>query len=71
MDGNKMRLFLLDLSFIGWIILCLFTLGIGFFWLQPYMVATHAAFYEDLKAEAEPTTEACGADNVENQTVEA
>lgn len=29
MDGNKMKLFLLDLSFIGWAILCLFTFGIG------------------------------------------
>ena len=51
MDGNKMKLFLLDLSFIGWAILCLFTFGIGFFFLQPYMQASHAAFYEDLKAQ--------------------
>lgn len=52
MDGNKMKLFLLDLSFIGWAILCLFTLGIGYFFLQPYIQAAHAAFYEDLKAQA-------------------
>lgn len=51
MDGNKMKLFLLDLSFIGWGILCLFTFGIGFFFLQPYMETAHAAFYEDLKAQ--------------------
>ena len=51
MEGNKMKLFLLDLSFIGWAILCLFTFGIGFFFLQPYMQASHAAFYEDLKAQ--------------------
>lgn len=51
MDGNKMKLFLLDLSFIGWAILCLFTLGIGYFFLQPYVQAAHAAFYEDLKAQ--------------------
>ena len=51
MDGNKMKLFMLDLSFIGWAILCLFTFGIGFFFLQPYMQASHAAFYEDLKAQ--------------------
>ena len=51
MEGNKMKLFLLDLSFIGWAILCLFTLGIGYFFLQPYMQAAHAAFYEDLKAQ--------------------
>lgn len=52
MEGNKMKLFLLDLSFIGWAILCLFTLGIGYLFLQPYMQAAHAAFYEDLKAQA-------------------
>lgn len=51
MDGNKMKLFLLDLSFIGWAILCLFTLGIGYFFLQPYVQSAHAAFYEDLKAQ--------------------
>ena len=50
MDGNKMKLFLLDLSFIGWAILCLFTFGIGFLFLQPYVQSAHAAFYEDLKA---------------------
>ena len=38
MEGNKMKLFLLDL-------------GIGFFVLQPYMQVSHAAFYEDLKAQ--------------------
>ena len=51
MDGNKMKLFMLDLSFIGWAILCLFTFGIGFFFLQPYVQVAHAAFYEDLKAQ--------------------
>ncbi|WP_294630979.1 DUF975 family protein [uncultured Bacteroides sp.] len=51
MDGNKMKLFMLDLSFIGWGILCCFTLGIGFLFLMPYMQAARAAFYEDLKAQ--------------------
>ena len=51
MDGNKMKLFLLDLSSIGWAILCLFTFGIGFLFLQPYVQSAHAAFYEDLKAQ--------------------
>ena len=49
MDGYKMKLFLLDLSFIGWFILCLFTFGIGFLFLLPYRQVAHAAFYEDLK----------------------
>jgi len=51
MDGHKWDLFCLQLSFIGWTILCYFTLGIGFLWLVPYMDTSHAAFYEDVKLE--------------------
>lgn len=50
MKGNKWKLFCMDLSFIGWAILCLFTLGIGLLWLQPYIEASHSKFYEELKA---------------------
>ena len=51
MKGHKFDLFYLYLSFIGWIILSLVTLGIGFLWLAPYyMEAAKAAFYNDLKA---------------------
>ena len=49
MAGNKMKLFLLDLSFIGWALLCVLTFGIGVFWLKPYVSTAHAAFYEDIK----------------------
>lgn len=49
MSGFKSKLFMLDLSFIGWAILCVFTLGIGFFWLMPYVYTNHALFYEDLQ----------------------
>jgi uncharacterized membrane protein len=49
MDGNKFRLFCLYLRFIGWSFLCLFTFGIGYLWLIPYMNAAQAAFYEDIK----------------------
>lgn len=49
MRGNKMKLFLLELSFIGWGILALLTLGMGFFLLVPYFRTSLAAFYEDLK----------------------
>ena len=51
MQGHKMKLFLLDLSFIGWFFLSILTLGIGFLFLQPYMSTAHAHFYEDLKTE--------------------
>ena len=57
MSGYKMKLFLLDLSFIGWAILCCFTLGIGFLFLGPYIQTSHAAFYEDLKRELGETIE--------------
>lgn len=53
MQGNKMKLFLLDLSFIGWIILAMLTFGLGFILLEPYMYAARAAFYEDLKGESQ------------------
>lgn len=54
MSGHKWDLFCLDLSFIGWALICLFfTLGIGFFWLSPYVKTARAAFYEDLIAEYE------------------
>lgn len=49
MRGHKMKLFLLDLSFIGWEILNILTLGIGSLWLIPYMQSSRAAFYLDLK----------------------
>ena len=48
MDGNKMRLFLLDLSFIGWIIVGVLCLGIGTLWVAPYMATAHANFYEEI-----------------------
>ncbi|MBP5498796.1 MAG: DUF975 family protein [Muribaculaceae bacterium] len=46
MKGHKLDLFVLYLSFIGWAILALFTCGIGFLWLAPYMQMTMAKFYE-------------------------
>ncbi len=48
MNGNKFRLFCLRLSFIGWFILGILTLGIGLLWIIPYMNAATAAFYDDV-----------------------
>ncbi len=50
MKGHKWQLFLLDLSFIGWFILCMLTFGIGFLWLTPYQGMARVVFYEQLKA---------------------
>jgi len=49
MYGYKWKFFCLNLRFLGWAILCLFTLGIGFLWLIPYMEISFAKFYDDLK----------------------
>jgi uncharacterized membrane protein len=49
MNGYKGKLFCLHFSFIGWSILCVLTIGIGFLWLVPYMQASIANFYENLK----------------------
>lgn len=48
MSGNRFRLFCLHLSFIGWAILCAFTMGIGNLWLNPYKQAATAAFYREV-----------------------
>lgn len=57
MKGHKFDLFWLSLSFMGWIILSILTLGIGLFWLVPYMTTAMAAFYEDVKEEYASKTE--------------
>jgi len=50
-NGHKAELFYLFLSFIGWIVLSMLTLGVGFLILSPYMQTTLAHYYEDLKEE--------------------
>lgn len=51
MKGHKWDFFILNLSFIGWYILCCLTFGIGFLWLSPYVQLAQCEFYEDLKAD--------------------
>lgn len=65
MYHHRMDYFLLQLSFIGWAILCIPTLGIGFFWLVPYMAAARANFYEEVKRDFE-----LGGDVAEAEVVE-
>jgi len=50
MNGHKMAYFVLNLSFLGWAILAVFTCGIGFIWLMPYMYVTYYLFYKKVKA---------------------
>ncbi len=63
MRGHKMDYFLFALSFIGWVILCMMTFGIGYFWLIPYFHTAKAGFYNDLLAEEGRN----GAGNIENE----
>jgi len=46
MSGRVWSLFVLELSFLGWALLSLFTLGILNLWLLPYMTAAKANFYD-------------------------
>lgn len=53
MNGYKMDAFVLNLSFLGWYILSLFTLGIlSIVYVNPYMVATNVEFYAYVRAQA-------------------
>ncbi len=53
MRGYKLDFFILNLSFIGWAILAVFTFGILYFWLLPYMNVTYAKFYDMVKKHAQ------------------
>ena len=48
MNGHRWEYFVLNISFIGWFLLSILTLGIGFLWLIPYMQVTEVKFYESL-----------------------
>jgi uncharacterized membrane protein len=47
--GYKKDLFILDLSFIGWILLAFVTFGIALLWITPYMSLTKINAYDFLK----------------------
>lgn len=49
MKGHKFDFFWLNLSFIGWYVLAMFTLAIGFAWVLPYVQTANAAFYQEVK----------------------
>lgn len=49
MRGHKWEFFCLWLRFLGWLILCVLTVGIGYIWLSPYMTATFLNYYRKLR----------------------
>ena len=48
-DGHKMDIFVLQLSFIPWYLLCAVTFGLATIYVAPYVSATMALYYEELK----------------------
>lgn len=51
-DGDKLNIWVLGLSFIGWTLLGALTCGIGLIFLQPYVLATYAELYALMRAKA-------------------
>lgn len=51
MDGRKMDLFLFDLSFIGWFILCGLTFGILLLYVGPYYYASRTEYMRSIARE--------------------
>lgn len=47
-DGHKMDLFILDLSYIGWYILGIFTLGILWFWIVPQHATARTLYFKEI-----------------------
>lgn len=55
MKGAKWKMFVLGLSFIGWAMLGLLSMGIGFLWISPYMTQSSVNFYLELRHEFDAT----------------
>lgn len=47
-DCRKFDIFVFDLSFIGWLVLIIFTLGIASLYFMPYVSAAKAELYTEL-----------------------
>ena len=55
MKGHKMDLFLIGLGYFGFAMLSVLALGIPLLWLYPYYQTVLAKFYEEVKADYNPT----------------
>jgi uncharacterized membrane protein len=53
MKGNRWKLFCLLWRFLGWFLLAILTLGIGYLWVMPYLGTTLAHFYDELNPRVE------------------
>jgi len=72
MVGNKWKLFCLYCRFIGWLILCIITLGLAGLYVGPYLSQSCANFYNDLISDSlgEKTEEASGNQPTKSQEPE-
>lgn len=59
MDGHKMQLFCLDLSFLGWYLLGALLCGVGVLFVAPYHYLARALFYEAI-LRTEPAAQSSG-----------
>ena len=49
--GYKLDLFVLDVTFLGWSLLCVLTAGILSIWITPYIQQTDLGYFDAIKAE--------------------
>lgn len=69
MKGNRIRLVMLQISFIGWGLISMLTLGIGLLWLNGYILCTTAWFYKDLYPQIETIPPMRSYDTTETDSV--
>ncbi|MCD8300818.1 MAG: DUF975 family protein [Clostridiales bacterium] len=60
MRGNRGRLFVLELSFIGWVLFSVLTFFIGMLWIIPYIKQSLACFYISLLPASQQTYGSAG-----------
>lgn len=53
LKGHYVELIKLDISNLGWFVLTIFTLGLGSFYVKPYLTLVYAEYYDYLKGQAE------------------
>ncbi|MEZ5047914.1 MAG: DUF975 family protein [Chitinophagaceae bacterium] len=64
---NRMgEYFLLNLSFIGWALLCILTLGLGFLVLIPYILTTNSLYYDHITNRSNLEIEELGSHLIED-----
>lgn len=57
MQGHKWEFFVLELSFILWILLGVVTFGLALIYVEPYMQLTYTNFYHNIKRQPAPVAE--------------